>query len=73
MSPEQRADLPEPAVPEPPELPGFCFHGYYTGYRGSGERVIDETGKPCGDVETADRLVLYAYWTRDEAAYAPWR
>ena len=58
---------------EPPALPGFCFHGYYTGYRGSGERVIDETGKPCGDVETADRLVLYAYWTRDEAAYSPWR
>ena len=58
---------------EPPELPGFCFRGYYTGYRGSGERVIDETGKPCGEVETADRLVLYAYWTRDGDAYADYR
>ena len=58
---------------KPPELPGFVFGGYYTGFAGSGERVIDEKGRPCGEIEPAAEVTLYAYWTRAEDAYADYR
>ena len=58
---------------KPPKLPGFVFGGYYTGYGGSGERIIDERGRPCGEIEPAEEVTLYACWTRAEDAYAAFR
>ena len=49
-----------------PRLPGFRFCGYYTGYAGSGEQIIDEHGEVCAELGTEEDLTLYACWTRTE-------
>lgn len=51
---------------EVPTLEGFVFNGYYTGFAGSGEMIIDAEGNVCADVSTENGLSLYAHWTRDE-------
>ncbi len=54
---------------ENPALPGFVFEGYFTGYGGSGEQIIDAKGQPCANVAPEEGLTLYAHWTRDEAYF----
>ena len=53
----------------PPELPGFLFKGYFTGPNGTGEQILDEDGKQVANAGTAEDLVLYAFWGRDEAFF----
>ena len=54
---------------EPPEMEGFLFRGYYTGFHGSGEQIIDAEGQPCASVGTGEGVVLYAFWVRDESYF----
>ena len=58
-----------PGPVEVPTLDGFLFRGYYTGYQGSGERIIDENGRPCAPVGTEEGVRLYAFWERDESFF----
>lgn len=53
----------------PPELPGFLFQGYFTGPEGTGEQILDENGGQLANAGTAEDLILYAFWVRDEAFF----
>ncbi len=53
----------------PPELQGFLFQGYFTGPNGTGEQILDADGKQVAKTGTAEDLVLYAFWIRDEAYF----
>ncbi len=53
----------------PPELPGFLFQGYFTGPEGTGEQILDENGRQIANAGTAEDLILYAFWIRDEAFF----
>lgn len=47
-----------------PQLDGFAFDGYWTGYGGEGRQCVLPDGTPCADCGLDSELVLYAHWVR---------